>query len=119
MFEALALARGDGRYARLMKTYARVDLLILDDWGISTLNQAQRVNLLEKLCALLCQEAGRGFADAAAGAGDGDDLAGYAGRPAHQATTPASSKKPPFGPSSDRVARRTPAAAPCSGVRCS
>ena len=49
MFEGLALARGDGRYARLMKTYARIDLLILDDWGISTLTQAQRVDLLEIL----------------------------------------------------------------------
>src|SRR3546814_11723643 len=33
LFEALALARGDGRHARLLKTLARVDLLILDDWG--------------------------------------------------------------------------------------
>ena len=49
MFEALALARGDGRYARLMKTYARVELLILDDWGLSTLTQPQRVDLLEIL----------------------------------------------------------------------
>lgn len=47
LFEALALARGDGRYARLMKTYARVDLLILDDWGIAGLTQPQRIDLLE------------------------------------------------------------------------
>ena len=33
LFEALALARGDGRYARLLKTLSRVDLLILDDWA--------------------------------------------------------------------------------------
>lgn len=33
LFEALALARGDGRYARLLKSIARVQLLILDDWG--------------------------------------------------------------------------------------
>jgi DNA replication protein DnaC len=31
LFAALALARGDGRYARLMRQFARVDLLILDD----------------------------------------------------------------------------------------
>jgi DNA replication protein DnaC len=31
LFGALALARGDGRYARLMRQFARVDLLILDD----------------------------------------------------------------------------------------
>ena len=30
---ALALARGDGRYAKLLRSLARVNLLILDDWG--------------------------------------------------------------------------------------
>jgi DNA replication protein DnaC len=30
LFDALALARGDGRHARLLKTIARVELLILD-----------------------------------------------------------------------------------------
>ena len=39
LFDALALARGDGRHARLLKSLARVDLLILDDWGLSTLTQ--------------------------------------------------------------------------------
>ena len=33
LFAALALARGDGRYARVLKQLARVDLLILDAWG--------------------------------------------------------------------------------------
>jgi DNA replication protein DnaC len=33
LFAALALARGDGRYAKLLEQLARVDLLILDDWG--------------------------------------------------------------------------------------
>src|SRR5262249_35311143 len=32
LFDALLLARGDGRYGRLLKTLARVELLILDDW---------------------------------------------------------------------------------------
>ncbi|MHC2567582.1 hypothetical protein ACVIVD_009620 [Bradyrhizobium liaoningense] len=32
LFEALALARGDGRYARLLKSLGRAQLLILDDW---------------------------------------------------------------------------------------
>jgi DNA replication protein DnaC len=49
LFEALALARGDGRHARLLKTLARVDLLILDDWGLQVLTQAQRIDLLEIL----------------------------------------------------------------------
>ena len=33
LFQALALARADGRYARTLRQIARVDLLILDDWG--------------------------------------------------------------------------------------
>ncbi len=49
LFEALAMARGDGRHARLLKTLARTDLLILDDWGLSGLSQAQRIDLLEIL----------------------------------------------------------------------
>ncbi|MDZ4322010.1 MAG: transposase [Caulobacterales bacterium 32-67-6] len=49
LFEALTLARGDGRHARLLKTLARTDLLILDDWGLSTLSQSQRIDLLEIL----------------------------------------------------------------------
>ena len=31
LFDALALARGDGHHARLLKSLARVELLILDD----------------------------------------------------------------------------------------
>src|SRR5207249_8128344 len=46
-FEALALARGDGRYARLLKALARVDLLVLDDWGLAPLTSEQRRDLLE------------------------------------------------------------------------
>lgn len=49
LFEALALARGDGRHPRLLKTLARIDLLILDDWGLAVLSQAQRIDLLEIL----------------------------------------------------------------------
>ena len=49
LFEALALARGDGRYGRLLKTFGRVQLLILDDWGLSVLNQSERRDLLEIL----------------------------------------------------------------------
>jgi len=42
----------------------------------------------------------------------------FAGRDlAHQGTGPSSSKNPPVGPSSGKVARRTGALAPCSTVR--
>lgn len=47
MMEGLALARGDGRYARMLKSLARVHVLILDDWGITPLNAEQRRDLLE------------------------------------------------------------------------
>jgi DNA replication protein DnaC len=47
LFAALALARGDGRYAKLLRAIARVDLLILDDWGPEQLNAEQRRDLLE------------------------------------------------------------------------
>jgi DNA replication protein DnaC len=47
LFAALALARGDGRYAKLLRSLARVDLLILDDWGPEKLDDQQRRDLLE------------------------------------------------------------------------
>jgi DNA replication protein DnaC len=47
LLEALALARGDGRYARMLKNLARVQLLILDDWAITPLSAEQRRDLLE------------------------------------------------------------------------
>jgi DNA replication protein DnaC len=49
LFEALALARGDGRYGRLLKTISRVQLLILDDWGLAVLSPPERRDLLEIL----------------------------------------------------------------------
>jgi DNA replication protein DnaC len=49
LFEALALARGDGRYGRLLKSLGRVEVLILDDWGLSVLTGSERRDLLEIL----------------------------------------------------------------------
>lgn len=49
LFANLALARGDGRYARLQRTLARVHLLILDDWGLEPLDDQARHDLLEIL----------------------------------------------------------------------
>jgi len=49
LFEALALARGDGRYGRLLKSLGRVEVLILDDWGLSVLTGPERRDLLEIL----------------------------------------------------------------------
>src|SRR5262245_37318369 len=47
LLDALALARGDGRYPRLLKGLARVDLLILDDWGLAPLTSQQGRDLLD------------------------------------------------------------------------
>jgi len=47
LFAALDLARGDGRYAKLLASLARTDLLILDDWGPETLTADHRRDLLE------------------------------------------------------------------------
>jgi DNA replication protein DnaC len=47
LFSALAVARGDGRDVRLLHTLARVDLLILDDWGLAPLTLDQSHDLLE------------------------------------------------------------------------
>ena len=43
----LALARGDGRHARLLRTLSRVDVLILDDFGLGPLDALARQDLLE------------------------------------------------------------------------
>ncbi len=49
LFESLALAKGDGRYSRLMNSIAKQDLLIIDDWGLSVLTDQERTNMLEML----------------------------------------------------------------------
>src|SRR5262249_29503968 len=49
LFDALSLARGDGRHPRLLKTIARVELLILDDWGLANVTAEQGRDLLEIL----------------------------------------------------------------------
>ena len=51
LFEDLAMARLDGRLPRLIDRLARVQLLILDDWGTHGLADRQRLDLLE-----ICEE---------------------------------------------------------------
>lgn len=46
----LEIARGDGRYPKLMRQLARVEVLLLDDWGLeNSSNDRQRRDLLEIL----------------------------------------------------------------------
>jgi len=47
LFEDMALARLDGRFPKLVDKLARVQLLILDDWGTHSLTDQQRLDLLE------------------------------------------------------------------------
>lgn len=49
LFEDINLAKGDGRYVKLIASLAKVDLLVLDDFGLQPLNQEQRHDLLEIL----------------------------------------------------------------------
>lgn len=47
LFGELAVARGDGRYAKMLRSLAKTDLLVLDDWGLARLNAEERGDLLE------------------------------------------------------------------------
>lgn len=47
LFGDLALARGDGRYPKLIAKLAKSDLLILDDWATALLTDEQRRDLFE------------------------------------------------------------------------
>ena len=49
LFRDLAIARGDGNYEKLLKRFARIDLLILDDWGLAQIGAQDRRDLLEIL----------------------------------------------------------------------
>ena len=49
LFGDLAVARGDGRYSRMLAAFARVELMILDDWGTAPLTDEQRRDLFEIL----------------------------------------------------------------------
>jgi len=49
LFEQVSLAKADGTYAKLMAKLAKVDVLILDDFGLGNLRDAHRHDLLEVL----------------------------------------------------------------------
>ena len=49
MLQELGIARAYGRYPKLLAELARTDLLVLDDWGLTPLNDEQRRDLLEIL----------------------------------------------------------------------
>ena len=47
LLEALNIAHGDGRFAKLIQQLAKTDLLVLDDWGLEKMTLGQRNDLLE------------------------------------------------------------------------
>jgi len=47
--QEITIAKGDGRYIKLLATLARTDVLILDDWGITKPTAENRRDLLELL----------------------------------------------------------------------
>jgi len=49
VLEQFSLARAEGKYAKLLKDFCKIDLLVLDDWGSSPLNDQHRQDLLELL----------------------------------------------------------------------
>jgi DNA replication protein DnaC len=49
LVEDIQLSRGDGRYIKLLKSLSRIDVLVLDDWGLARLTSPQQRDLLELL----------------------------------------------------------------------
>ena len=49
LFQELALARADGTYVRLLTKLARLDVLLIDDWALAPVQDAERRDLLEIL----------------------------------------------------------------------
>ena len=49
LFEELKIAHGDGSFSRRLAQLAKVDVLLLDDWGLQDLDQGARNDLLEVL----------------------------------------------------------------------
>lgn len=49
LFDDLRLARADGTYGRLLGKLARMDVLVLDDWGLAPVQDQERRDLLEIL----------------------------------------------------------------------
>jgi DNA replication protein DnaC len=49
LFDELALARADGSYVRVLAKLARIDVLVIDDWGITAAGEQERRDFLEVL----------------------------------------------------------------------
>ncbi len=47
LFQELEIGRADGRYLKILQAIDKVDLLIVDDWGLSKLTPGEERSLLE------------------------------------------------------------------------
>ena len=47
LFQALEIAKGDGSYPKFLASLEKIQLLILDDWGLTPMTDSQRRDLLE------------------------------------------------------------------------
>lgn len=47
LFQELKISRADGSYGKLLNKLSRVELLIVDDWGLSPLSETERRDFLE------------------------------------------------------------------------
>jgi len=47
LFQELKISKADGSYGKLLQKLSRVDLLIVDDWGLSPLTDMERRDFLE------------------------------------------------------------------------
>lgn len=49
LLQELDVGRADGRYAKIMRHLSKTEVLVLDDWGLATLTDQHRRDLLEIL----------------------------------------------------------------------
>lgn len=49
LFEELRIAHGDGSFGKRLATLAKIDLLLIDDWGLAPPSAKERSDLLEVL----------------------------------------------------------------------
>lgn len=49
LFNDLAVAKGDGRYNKIMNSISKANLLIIDDWGLVKLTDKEQMDFLEIL----------------------------------------------------------------------
>jgi len=49
LFEELRIAHGDGSFTRRLSALAKMDLLLIDDWGLAPPSATERADLLELL----------------------------------------------------------------------